>query len=260
MTKWGKLCSVAGTCLLAGCFHSGETVPVNLDFAHTNYGYINSGDYKAGSFFLWDREANTLSYLADLPGFDAPDHPRDKERDIASYSGGVSLGGGVQSPAIKAKADALIRSKSSFEIAYPNRVTYNRVYSRISDFLNSEQDQSSELLDEWGFKDAAQDPDQFYILVRDVTYGDGIKLLVDGEAKAGGGFSVPLKGYDVNIKLEGRGLQNITGTNTEVAFSVYVLRPVWQQKDGAQTAAFKVVRGIDISDLPELLRNVGRNS
>lgn len=250
------LCSFA----LSGCFKSGQIVPVNLDFAHTNYGFINSGDYKAGSFFLWDQTAKSLSYLGDIPGFDAPEHPRDKSSDIASYSGGVGLDGEFGNPAVRARADALIRSKSSFKITYPNRVTYSGVYTIISDFLSEDIVDQGELLDEWGFESAANDPKQFYVLVRDVTYGDGIELLIDGQVKAGGGFSVPLKGVDVNIDLQGRGLQQITGENTEVAFSVYVLRPEWADHEGGQNPAFKVVRGEDISNLPALLRSVGKNS
>ena len=71
---------------------------------------------------------------------------------------------------------------------------------------------------------------------------------------------MPLKGFDVSISLEGKGLQNIKGQNTEVAFFVYVLRPKWIQKDNSQNPTFEVVYGVDISDLPKLLRNVGKSS
>lgn len=245
---------------LSGCLRSGQTIPINLDFSHTNYGFINSGGYKAGSFFLWDQDQNTLSYLGDVPGFDAPEHPRNKTSDAASYSGGVDLGGEFGNPAIKVHADAMIRSRSSFEIAYPNRVSYNDVYTRLTNYLTPDIKEGGTLLDEWGFKDAVNAPNQYYILVRDVTYGDGITLVVDGAAKTGGGFRVPLKGFDVAIELQGRGLQAIQGENTEVAFAVYVMRPYWKDSDGGQNPAFRVRRGIDISDLPALLRKVGQSS
>lgn len=255
-----RLLPLLAALALSGCFKSGQTIPVNLDFSHTNYGFINSGDYKAGSLFLWDQGQDSLSYLGDVPGFDAPEHPRDKASDAASYSGGVDLGGEFGNPAIKLRADALIRSRSSFEIAYPNRVAYNRVYTRLSNYLTPDIKDGGALMDEWGFAEAVNDPQQYYVLIRDVTYGDGITLLVDGEAKAGGGFRVPLKGLDVEIELQGRGLQAIKGDNTEVAFAVYVLRPYWKDSDGGQNPAFRVRRGLDISGLPALFRKVGQSS
>jgi len=260
MRIWRCAALICAVTFLSGCLGDTKTVPINLDFAHTNYGYINSGDYKAGSFFHWNKTQETLSYLTDIPGFDAPANPRDRSRDFASYSSGVELGTGFQNPAMEVRANALIASKSSFEISYPNRVLYDRVYSRISAYLTADIESEGDLLSEWGFKDAAKDPEQYYILVRDVTYGDSITLLVDGEAKAGGSFSIPLKGYDVDIELKGRGLQDIQGTDTEVAFAVYVLRPYWKQENGQQTPAFEVVRGLDVSQLPSLLRNVGKTS
>jgi hypothetical protein len=113
-------------------------------------------------------------------------------------------------------------------------------------------------MDEWGFRAAVNDPDQYYVLVRKVTYGDGIKLLVDGETEVNGGFSVIIKGADVNVRLLGKGLNAIQGTDTEVAFDVYVLRPVWRQSGDAQTASFQVDHFVKVDDLPDLFRSTSR--
>jgi hypothetical protein len=114
------------------------------------------------------------------------------------------------------------------------------------------------LLDEWGFRTAVNDPEQFYVLVRKVTYGDGIRLLVDDETEVNGGFSVIIKGADVNVRVQGKGLNAIQGTDTEVAFDVYIMRPFWKQTGAAQTPSFAVDHFVKVDGLPDLFRSTSR--
>ncbi|GAA6182349.1 MULTISPECIES: hypothetical protein [unclassified Shimia] len=247
---------------LSACLSDGDVIPVNLDYAKTNYGYINSGDFSAGSLFLWDKGDapgdGRLIHLSDIPGFDAPTNPRDKTVQIADYSSGAAFGGGVEKAGLKAKADAMIAARSVFEISYPNSVVYDNTITRVTSYLGDDIRNGGGLLDEWGFRAAAKDPDQSYVLVRKVTYGDGIKLLVDGETSASGGFSVIIKGADVNVKLQGKGLNAIQGTDTEVAFDVYVLRPTWKDTGSGQNPSFEVDHFAEVGDLPDLFRAASR--
>ena len=244
--------------LLTACLRDGDVVAVNLDYAKTNYGYINSGDFQAGSFFLWDKGAQRMVHLSDIPGFDAPPNPRDKTVQVADYSSGADFGGGIQKAGLKAKADAMIASRSAFEISYPNSVVFDNTITRITSYLSDDIRAGGGLLDEWGFRTAVNDPDQYYVLVRKVTYGDGIRILVDGEAEVNGGFSVIIKGADVNVRLQGKGLNAIQGTDTEVAFDVYVLKPVWSDSGGGQNPNFAVDHFVEVKDLPDLFRSTSR--
>lgn len=243
---------------LTACLRDGDVVPVNLDYAKTNYGYINSGDFKAGSFFLWDKGEKRMVHLSDIPGFDAPPNPRDKTIQVADYSSGADFGGGFQKAGLKAKADAMIASRSAFEISYPNSVVFDNTITRVTSYLGQDIRNGGGLLDEWGFRAAVNDPDQYYVLVRKVTYGDGIRILVDGEAEVNGGFSVIIKGADVNVRLQGKGLNAIQGTDTEVAFDVYVLKPVWSDTGGGQNPSFGVDHFVEVKDLPDLFRSTSR--
>ena len=247
--------ALAALFMTSGCLGDGDVVPVNLDYAYTNYGYINSGDFQAGSFLLWNKTEGQMVHLSDIPGFDAPVHPRDKTVQTAFYSSGADLGLGARKGVIQAHADALIAANSSFEIAYPNTVAFDKYLSRVSRYLGEDIREGGDLLDEWNFRDAVNADNLYYVLIRKVTYGDGIELKVHGEARAEGGFQVLLKGADVSVALKGKGLQRIAGTNTEVAFDVVVLRPYWSDNgDGGQNPAFSPQRWVDVSDLPELFR------
>ena len=253
-----NLLAGVSTVFLAGCFGDSNTLPVNLDFSRTNYGYINSGGYQAGSFFSWDRSTDTLFYLGDVPDFAPPgDSGR---RDItATYSGGVELGADVPKLA-KVQADAWIRRNSQFSISNAKRVPYNNVYTKITSFLNADDAGGGSIADEWGIKEAIGDPDSLFVIVRDVTFGDDISLEVNAEAGADGSISVPLAEGEVRVVIEGQGLEGISGDNVAVAFLVYVLEPYWNQKADAQTLAFRRVKRVDISRLPGLFRRVGTES
>ncbi|MBE1294976.1 hypothetical protein [Phycobacter azelaicus] len=258
--QMGALLS-AGAITLAGCFGSTETVPVNLDFSRTNYGFINSGGYAAGSFFAWDRKQDELVFLGTIPGFEPPAPGRGRDV-VAAYAGGLEIGGeyGTYGRLARAKADAWVRSISAFEIKNGTRVAYNDVYTKITDHLNKNTATGGSLVEEWGITEAIADPDQLFIIIRDVTYGDAISLQVDAEAAADGSLSVPVKDGSIKVRLNGRGLEGIAGDNIEITFFVYVLEPYWKQKDGVQTLAVRRVRSEDISGLPALLRRVGEES
>lgn len=258
MTKLKPVTTLAACVCLTACLQNGDVVAVNLDYAKTNYGYINSGDFKAGSFFLWDQGEARMVHLSDIPGFTPPPNPRDKTVQVAQYSSGAQIGGEAQKAAIKVRADALIAKHSAFEIAYPNSVTYDNTVTRITSYLGEDIRSGGSLMQEWGFADAVNAPDQYYVLVRKVTYGDGIKLLVDGEAEVGGGFNVIIKGADVNVRLQGKGLNAISGTDTEIAIDVYVFRPEWKTVDGGQNPNFKVQHFVKADDLPALFRSTSR--
>ena len=253
------LIALGAALFCAACFGSAQTVPVNLDFSRTNYGFINSGGYTAGSLFEWDQAGNQLTFLGNVPGFDTPENP-DNQNIIAQYQAGVALGGEFEQFA-SVSADAAIRRRSAFEIENGHRVPFNNVYSRLTGFLGDDARAGGSIMQEWGMIDAIGNPDTKYVIVLDVTYGDKINLLIEGEAKVGGGFSVPLQGdKNLEIKIEGRGLEGIKGDNVAVTFLVYVLEPYWLQRDGEQTFAVRRVRNLDVTGLPGLLRRVGTAS
>jgi hypothetical protein len=243
---------------LAGCFHDGQTLPVNLDFSQTNYGFINSGGYQAGAFFAWDTERNQLEFLGDVPGFEPP--TTNRRRDVrAKYASGVDLGVELD-VAAEIAANSWIRRNSSFRIENGARVPYNNVYTKISAFLSEDQRRGGSIGEEWGIEEAISNPNKRFVILRDVTFGDAISLDIDAEAGANGGLKVPFRDGDVHFEITGRGLEDIRGKNIEIAFMVYVLEPYWLKKDGAQTWAFRRVRNVDTSDLPKLLRNAGSTS
>ncbi|MDE4131934.1 hypothetical protein PXK00_02350 [Phaeobacter sp. QD34_3] len=246
---------------LAGCFGSTETVPVNLDFSRTNYGFINSGGYAAGSFFAWNKAQDELVFLGNVPGFEPPEPGRGRDV-VASYAGGLEIGGeyATYGRLARAKADAWVRRISAFEIKNGTRVAYSNVYTKITDHLSKDMADGGSLIEEWGISEAIGDPDQRFIIVRDVTYGDTIRLQVDAEAGADGSLSVPVKDGSIKVRLNGRGLEGIAGDNIEITFFVYVLEPYWKQEDGVKTLAVRRIKSEDISGLPGLLRRVGVDS
>lgn len=249
------LAATAAMLLTSGCLWGNDTVSVDLDYASSGYGYINSGDLQAGSLLLWNRSTGQIVHLSDVTGFTPPEHPRDKEFDFASYQSGADLGLGVKNTGLQAKADAVIASTASFKVSYPNVVTYDGYLTHLSNYITETLKKKPNLLDEWSFRSAVNNHDLYYLLVRKVTYGDGIRLAVDQEAKAEAGFTVLLRGAELNVKIKGKGLKNIKGTNTEIAFFMTALRPYWNDNGaGGQNPAFEPDHWVKFDNMPELLR------
>lgn len=243
---------------LSGCFGDTKTLPVNLDFSQTNYGFINSGGYSAGAFFAWNTDERKLEFLGNIPGFEAPQTTR--RRDVtAKYSGGVDIGVELD-VAAEAAAHAWIKRNSSFQIKNGARVPYNNIYTKISTFLNEDKKQGGSIAEEWGIEEAIGASEARFIILRDVTFGDAITLDIDAETGADGSLKIPFRKGDLRVELAGHGLEDVRGDNIEIAFLVYVLEPYWKQNDGSQTLAFRRLRNIDTSTLPKLFRSIGTKS
>jgi len=259
----GSLLIIGTALLVAGCNGNSETVGVNLDFAKTNFGYVNSGGYRAGSFFRWDFRDDRLVYLADIPGFEKPVVPQTSDR-VASYQAGVDVDASL-SAIQKFAINAEIARRSTFKVSAANRVPYSGVYTRITRYLNMNDSSSGGLADEWQIKRAISERDAYFVIVRDVTYGDELSLTVDGEIKSSAEFPVKVADASYNVKISGRGLEQISGDNTELLFNIYVLEPSYlieNRGTSRQTTnfQFEVISGVDLTDLPQLFRAVGDSS
>lgn len=82
----------ASAIAFAGCFGTTQTAPVNFDFSRTNYGFITSGGYAAGSFLAWDREQDERIFPGRITGLVPPDPGRGLGV-VAAYAAGLESGG-----------------------------------------------------------------------------------------------------------------------------------------------------------------------
>ncbi len=251
---------------LSGCFwlRNVETVPANLDYATTTYGFLNSGDLKAGTLLLWDSKTDSVYPLSDIPGFVPPPPQTDKEFDFASYVSGADFGLEGGNPALQAKADLLVANRSAFRVAHPNVKTFDDYLTLMTQYLSENIRNGGTLIDEWFFRETYANPDAYYLLVRKVTYGDEIQLVVDDKIKSENKFSIPIRSAELNVQLQGKGLRHLKGSNTEIGFFLTPLRPYWlntTNPDGssAQNAAFRPVLKELPRDFSAALRQTSPN-
>lgn len=252
------LASFAASLMLASCTPS-TPILVNLDFAKTNYGYINSGGYKAGSLLRWNIDEDYISYLSVVPGFDKPDLVRGTDR-TASYKDGIGLGVELnyfQTIAINNE----ISKRSTFQIADADRTTYDNTITKITSHISLERGLgNADLIEEWQIREAIEQGNTYYLIVRDVTYGDSLDLSVDGEVKTSASFPIKVADASFNVQVIGNGLESIKGDRTETIFNFYVLKPYYKEENGITKLNFRVVSGVDLRNLPNLLRRVGERS
>ena len=242
---------------LAGCDSS--SVDLNVDFAKTNLGFINSGAYRAGAFFRWDVALDSLVYLGDIPGFPtAPPKDVTGVRQQTSYEAGITLSAELKALE-KLALEAAIQSRSTFIVEDAKRHAATQVYTKISKAINGRANQG--IADEWGIPAAIEgDREIYYLLVRDITFGDRLQLAIDNEVKSGASFPVKVGSATVNVTLTGSGLEQIQGDDAVILFNVYVMRAYYDESGGSITFAFKTVPGVDLNKLPQLLRKVGTRS
>ena len=239
---------------LTGC-NPAKTIGVDLNFTKTNFGFVNSGAYRAGSMFLWDREANTLSYLGDVPGFEQPAIEEAPDRAL-TYSAGLKLDANLTALQ-KLAVEGEIKRRSRLIVDDAHRVPYSNVYTKITSYLEADIDNDGSLLDEWSFKEVVESHNLKYVIIRDVTYGSRLKVSIDQEVQQGASFPVKVGNATYNIKVSGRAAETISGANSAITFNVYVLNAYY--KDGTNPAV-ELQRGLDLSDLPDLFRQVGNTS
>ncbi len=239
---------------LAGCETS--SVDLNVDFAKTNLGFINSGAYKAGAFFRWDFDLGSLAYLGEIPGFPtAPPEGANGVRQKTSYEAGITLNAEL-SLVQKLALEAAIQSRSTFIVEDAKRLATSRVYTRISEAINGRANEG--IAHEWGIPSAIEgNRTIYYLLVRDVTFGDQLQLAIDNEIKSGASFPVQVGNATVDVTLTGSGVEQIQGDDAVILFNVYVLEAYFEKSGGSITFAFRTVQGVNLNKLPQLLRKVG---
>jgi hypothetical protein len=243
--------------LLSGC--QSPSVAIDVDFATTNFGFINSGGYKPGSFFAWDRTKDTVAYLGDIDGFAPADASVPGTDQETTYDAGISIDADLELVK-KAQLEAAIRNQSRFVVKDARRVAYNEVYTKISNTLNASVNSGGNLIDEWGLKAAAQSGNTYFLLIRDVTFGDELELQINREAKAGASFPIKVADATVQVSVHGGGLGRISGNDKVMLFNFYVLRPYFDTSSGESKVAFEIVRGVDLRGFTKLFRKVGQFS
>lgn len=242
--------------ILSSCNEAARPLTVNVDFAKTNYGYLNSGGYEAGSFFRWNKKQSTLTFLGNIDGFDV-ENAEEVGVDIdTTYEHGVELDAQFSSIE-KASIEGAIKANVTLTIIDAKRHVVSGTITKISKYLSSH----TELFDEWNFREVASDPEQYYLVVRDVTVGDQVELKIANESKAGGDFPIKVGGASINVRIAGSGLGKLKGENAVMMFNFLVYRAVFKPNgEGGQNPSFEVIKDLNLEGLPSLLRKVGNSS
>lgn len=244
---------------LAACNNTANTINLDTNFAATPRGLVNSGGYQQGSFFRWDTRSDQIVYLGEIAGFspvDPASHGVDQETSFE-----VDLGGSASVDLVnKAAVEAAIKSRTKFIIKDAQRVAYSGVFTKISDTLNAGSQNGGGLVEEWGINSAIASGGVYYLLIRDVTFGDELELSVDNSTSASASLPLEIANASFNVKFDRSGLGRIKGDNSVILFNVYVLKPLYQDRDGNKTAAFEIVHGVDLSKATQLFRKVGQSS
>lgn len=257
---------------LQGCFWTTPTVPVNLNFVESAYGYLNAGDYRAGSLFRWDRSPQVgrerLEFIGYLTGFDIPPRDRLKAEDYADYARGAAFEIGADLGVDEGAIDTEISRRARFKLTNFRREKSDAFITRLSHYIKMKpatpseparlrtQPEKDAIMEAWRFRDVVNDRDQYFVLVTDVTYGDEVFLEIDNAIKTGASFTVPVLAGKVRVDLVGRDLRKLSGNFTELMFRVDILAPYWNTRDGEQFPDFKVVTGGVFPDMPRLLREI----
>ncbi|MFB9948092.1 hypothetical protein ACFFP0_04490 [Rhizobium puerariae] len=244
---------------LAACTHgeSGlKVVNIRTDFAKTNYGYVNSGGYRAGSLFSWDKAASRLVFRDNVPGFETDISSIPPTDSRITYQSGMTADASI-SLAVKARIDTVLKSDATIAIKDARRLTVSGVITRITNYMKTNGD----LFEEWNFRESASNSDRYFLIVRDVTYGDSLDVEVNNEKSAGAGFPIKIGDASFQVKFTGKGLGNLSGNDIPITMNVYVLKAKFiENAEGGQNPTFGVVNDIDLKDLPELFRSVGSTS
>ncbi len=245
--------------LLSSCetvSRGGMNVPVDLRFAKTDFGYVNSGGYKPGSLFLWNREEGALVALETVDGFTLPDSSANGTDVVAKIDGGAKFGVGIDGN-IAAKLDAELKTHTSLTITDARRDQNKGNITKLSNFLA----QNIDRMDDWSFRDVQADKNLYYILISDVTTGDKVEISVNNTGKSS--LKIPVKigevGYTLDLNNEN--LISVTGDNVVTMFNVMVLDAQFVDNgENGKNPSFKIVHGLDLGELPELLRGTGKRS
>ncbi|MBO9418343.1 hypothetical protein J7481_02465 [Labrenzia sp. R4_2] len=260
---------------LSGCWWSTPTVPVNLDYVETSYGYINAGDFRAGSLFVWARSPNQkterLDYLGNLNSFKRQEPVNVTISDHVDYSRGVDVNIDAKYNISQIDIDTAVSQRARFKLTNFERHKTPTYVTVFSDFIKYKYDDKGNKLGERSqgeidivmqaldFREIARNPNIYYLLVTDVTYGDKMELEIDENIVTGNSFKVPVFAGDLKVDLVGKSLRKLEGKYAELLFRVDVLQPVWiNNKQGGQNPGFKVVtRDFSLVQMPELLRKIG---
>jgi hypothetical protein len=240
--------------MLSAC--NSQTVKIDVDFAKTNYGFLNSGGYRPGSLLLWNIKESTLSYKGQVecspPGGD-PGSPSDIETQYEfSLEANLDL-----TPAQIAAIESAVKTRSSLVAKDSRRFQCKSILTSLSNSVIADPT----VLEDWSFREAARDPNLYYLVVTDVTIGDSVELTVDNQVMAKAGFPLKIGSSTFNASIAGNGLGKISGNDVLLMFNVRAFRPTFIDNGaGGQNAAFEPKSGLDLRKLKTLLRRVGDSS
>lgn len=228
-----------------------KQVFVRLDYARTNFGYLNSGGYTSGTLLLWDRRKKTVTALENIACVrraTVDPNPVDIE---TGYEFTLD-GGGKLTPAELALVRAAVQTRTSLTAGDVRRFQCNAIVTSLTDHINSDPS----VLSDWFFRDAVGNPDLFYVFVMDVTVGDSVEMKIDNQLSANAGFPVKLGASSVDVKIDSNSLHKVSGNDVVLMFNVRMLRPVYVRNDaGGQNASFELVRDVDVDALRDALRS-----
>lgn len=228
-----------------------KQVSVDLNYASTNLGYLNSGGYTSGSLLLWDRRKSTVAALENVACLRRIATNPNPTRIETSYDFSLK-GGGELTPAELAFVRASIERRTSLVAEDVRRFQCSSIVTSLTNHINSDPT----VLSDWYFQDVLTNPDLLYVFVTDVAIGDSIEVKVDNRSGATAGLPLKLGASKINVEIDRSSLQKLSGDDVVLMFNARFLRPTYvTNEEGGKNASFELVRDVDVSALPAALRN-----
>lgn len=211
----------AAAFLLSGCLVG----VVDVSHAHTNKGFLNSGNRDIGRLIVYDTENDFLQYLDVIPLTDRAVgklYDQQSARDIEGYS--MDLATDV-APATRAAIDAEITAGAEIVLKKARRVSTQNTITHLANYIDAGNDEN-DYGKNWMLNQAvAKDSTLRYALIWEAFNADEAKISHRGNVEAGGEISVPTSFWGrARVKLAGLSEEQFSGDQVPVFVDYYVFK------------------------------------
>lgn len=217
------------------------SVSVDVSFANTDKGYVNSAADALGTLYLYDKKSGTLRELAviDLTDKGAGDtYDKQEARDID----GIEISGELDA-AVKAVAKTKIQSNAYIVLENAYVEKYQNTFTDLAREIRNKMSEEEDLRFAW-FLDEAASPDSRYrhVLVYSAMKADKIDIGYDNNVVVNGKIKIPTsRSGSAEVAVTGASFEKYEGKAVPVLLKYHVIRTTKERnREGVITYHFRL--------------------
>lgn len=256
--------SVLVAVALCGCgstsafVQKSRVATVDLAYAQTTAGFINSGLQGFGSLYLLDSTLGKERVdKLDVIDFKNASRGQTYERYVTQITAPASISGEINA-GIKASVTAGLKNEAKLELQNSTPVEALRTFNELSALLNEDSAKGSgNLAADWSLPEAAQPGSPLrLLLIYASNNADSASFSVAAGPSGTASLTLPnAQGGSVKVNLEGTDLSQITGKQVPVLHKYRVIKVSLKDNGkGAVTYNFEIDRSFDLTRLPSILK------